>query len=136
MRDLANLEYKLGEVETAEEEIILFDIAYISGVAFEKGNVEHEQKLKELKKFYEEKIKEITSKGITVEDCNHYIHLYLEAEANVLAGQEYTIDSNQMKRADLEQIRKGRIWWENRKAQIENGTTNGIQFFQVCPHEF
>ena len=79
---------------------------------------------------------EILNTKITVQECERYIRLYLEAEEAVLKGQEYTIDGQNLKRADLEQIRKGRIWWENKKAQIESGTGEGIRFFQIVPHEF
>lgn len=135
MRNLAELEEKLLEIETAEEEIILHGVAYVAGIPFEKGKEEDARKLQELKSLYEKKIKEICNKEMTAEDCNYYIRLYLEAEQAVLAGQEYTIDGQNMRRADLDKIRKGRIWWENKKEQIENNTT-GIQVFQICPNEF
>ena len=94
------------------------------------------KKLADLKEYYKKKIDEILNTKITVQECERYIRLYLEAEEAVLKGQEYTIDGQNLKRADLEQIRKGRIWWENKKAQIESGTGEGIRFFQIVPHEF
>lgn len=136
MRDLGSFQNKLEEIEAAEEELLLYDEAYISGVRFERNNEEDMKKIKVLKNFYENKISEILKKEITVEECERYIRLYLEAEATVLKGQEYTIDGDSMKRADLNQIRKGRIWWENKKAQLLNNTGDGIRFMQIVPTEY
>ena len=135
MRNLSELETKLRDIEDAEEQLILYDVAYVEGVEFRKTE-EDLQKLNELKKLYKKRINEITSTEITVEECNRYIRLYLEAEEAVLAGQEYTIDGQTMVRADLNKIRQGRIWWENKKAQLESGYSDGIRFMQIVPHEY
>ena len=136
MRNIASFENKLIEIEEAEEELILYDSAWVAGVEFLKENPNDMKKLDDLKEHYKKKIDEILNTKITVQECERYIRLYLEAEEAVLKGQEYTIDGQNLKRADLEQIRKGRIWWENKKAQIESGTGEGIRFFQIVPHEF
>ncbi|WP_339002108.1 hypothetical protein KST09_03290 [Fusobacterium animalis] len=136
MRNIASFENKLIEIEEAEEDIILYGSAWVAGVEFKKENPDDMKKLADLKEYYKKKIDEILNTKITVQECERYIRLYLEAEEAVLKGQEYTIDGQNLKRADLEQIRKGRIWWENKKAQIESGTGEGIRFFQIVPHEF
>ena len=136
MRNIASFENKLIEIEEAEEELILYGSAWVAGVEFLKENPADMKKLDDLKEHYKKKIDEILNTKITVQECERYIRLYLEAEEAVLKGQEYTIDGQNLKRADLEQIRKGRIWWENKKAQIESGTGEGIRFFQIVPHEF
>lgn len=136
MRNIASFENKLIEIEEAEEELILYGSAWVAGVEFLKENPADMKKLADLKEHYKKKIDEILNTKITVQECERYIRLYLEAEEAVLKGQEYTIDGQNLKRADLEQIRKGRIWWENKKAQIESGTGEGIRFFQIVPHEF
>ena len=136
MRNIASFENKLIEIEEAEEELILYGSAWVAGVEFLKKNPNDMKKLDDLKEHYKKKIDEILNTKITVQECERYIRLYLEAEEAVLKGQEYTIDGQNLKRADLEQIRKGRIWWENKKAQIESGTGEGIRFFQIVPHEF
>ena len=136
MRNIASFENKLIEIEEAEEDLILHGSAWIAGVEFLKANPDDMKKLDDLKEHYKKKIDEILNTKITVQECERYIRLYLEAEEAVLKGQEYTIDGQNLKRADLEQIRKGRIWWENKKAQIESGTGEGIRFFQIVPHEF
>lgn len=136
MRNIASFENKLLEIEEAEEDLILHGSAWVAGVEFLKENPNDMEKLSELKKYYKKKIEEILNTKITVQECERYIRLYLEAEEAVLKGQEYTIDGQNLKRADLEQIRKGRIWWENKKAQVANGTGDGIRFFQIVPHEF
>lgn len=136
MRNIASFENKLIEIEEAEEDLILYGSAWVAGVEFLKENPADMKKLANLKEHYKKKIDEILNTKITVQECERYIRLYLEAEEAVLKGQEYTIDGQNLKRADLEQIRKGRIWWENKKAQIESGTGEGIRFFQIVPHEF
>ena len=136
MRNIASFENKLIEIEEAEEDLILYGSAWVAGIEFLKENPADMKKLADLKEHYKKKIDEILSTKITVQECERYIRLYLEAEEAVLKGQEYTIDGQNLKRADLEQIRKGRIWWENKKAQIESGTGEGIRFFQIVPHEF
>ena len=136
MRNIASFENKLIEIEEAEEDLILYGSAWVAGVEFLKENSADMKKLADLKEHYKKKIDEILNTKITVQECERYIRLYLEAEEAVLKGQEYTIDGQNLKRADLEQIRKGRIWWENKKAQIESGTGEGIRFFQIVPHEF
>ena len=136
MRNIASFENKLIEIEEAEEDLILHGSAWVTGVEFLKENPDDMKKLADLKEHYKKKIDEILNTKITVQECERYIRLYLEAEEAVLKGQEYTIDGQNLKRADLEQIRKGRIWWENKKSQIENGTGEGIRFFQIVPHEF
>ena len=136
MRNIASFENKLIEIEEAEEDLILYGSAWVAGVEFLKENLDDMKKLDDLKEHYKKKIDEILNTKITVQECERYIRLYLEAEEAVLKGQEYTIDGQNLKRADLEQIRKGRIWWENKKAQIESGTGEGIRFFQIVPHEF
>jgi hypothetical protein len=136
MRNVASFESKLLEIEEAEEDLILYGSAWVAGVKFLKSNPDDMKKLEELKEHYQKKVNEILDTKITAQECERYIRLYLEAEEAVLKGQEYTIDGQNLKRADLEQIRKGRIWWENKKAQIESGTGEGIRFFQIVPHEF
>ena len=136
MRNIASFENKLIEIEEAEEDLILYGSVWVAGVEFLKENPADMKKLADLKEHYKKKIDEILNTKITVQECERYIRLYLEAEEAVLKGQEYTIDGQNLKRADLEQIRKGRIWWENKKAQIESGTGEGIRFFQIVPHEF
>ena len=136
MRNISSFENKLIEIEEAEEDLILYGSAWVAGVEFLKENPDDMKKLADLKEHYKKKIDEILNTKITVQECERYIRLYLEAEEAVLKGQEYTIDGQNLKRADLEQIRKGRIWWENKKSQIESGTGEGIRFFQIVPHEF
>ena len=136
MRNVASFESKILEIEEAEEDLILYGYAWVAGVKFLKSNPDDMKKLEELKEHYQKKVNEILDTKITAQECERYIRLYLEAEEAVLKGQEYTIDGQNLKRADLEQIRKGRIWWENKKAQIESGTGEGIRFFQIVTHEF
>ena len=92
MRNIASFENKLIEIEEAEEDLILHGSAWVAGVEFLKENPDDMKKLADLKEHYKKKIDEILNTKITVQECERYIRLYLEAEEAVLKGQEYTID--------------------------------------------
>lgn len=49
------------------------------------------------------------------------INLYIEAEKAVLTGKEYRIGTRELRREDLEEIRKGRMEWEYRLKAFKNG---------------
>ena len=87
MRNIASFENKLIEIEEAEEELILYGSAWVAGVEFLKKNPNDMKKLDDLKEHYKKKIDEILNTKITVQECERYIRLYLEAEEAVLKGQ-------------------------------------------------
>jgi len=46
---------------------------------------------------------------------------YLDAEQKVLAGQEYSIGTRRLKRADLAEIRAGIDYWQQKVNELANG---------------
>lgn len=61
------------------------------------------------------------------------LNLYYEAEIAVLSGQEYTIDSCTLKRADLGQIRKAINDLEKTIEELESGGKR--KTFRVVPRD-
>jgi hypothetical protein len=59
--------------------------------------------------------------GITLAQAEAKLALYLEAEEKVLGGQEYTIGSRSLKRADLAEIRSGITYWNGKVNELSNG---------------
>ena len=59
--------------------------------------------------------------GITLAQAEAQLALYLAAEQKVLAGQEYTIGTRSLKRADLGEIRSGIDYWNAKVQQLQNG---------------
>lgn len=122
--DLSTCEEKLREVAQAEEDLIL-------GKAYINGTEVTAEKIKELKSLWERRQKEILEKPITVETCNRYIHLYLEAEKAVLAAKEYTIDGQVLKRENLKDISRARENWEGKRDLLKAGDEGGTKFYRV-----
>lgn len=56
--------------------------------------------------------------GITLEQAEAQLALYLEAETKVLAKQEYEIAGRKMTFADLEAIQAGIRVWEDRVQRL------------------
>jgi hypothetical protein len=56
--------------------------------------------------------------GITLENAQAQLDLYLEAERAVLLNQEYEIAGRRLKRADLESIQIGIKSWDARVKQL------------------
>lgn len=50
--------------------------------------------------------------GIDLTTATARLQLYLDAEAAILANQEYTIGGRRLKRADLAEVRKGVLYWD------------------------
>ena len=60
--------------------------------------------------------------GITLEDAEAQLALYLEAEAKVLSGQSYEIAGRKLTRADLRSIQEGISTWD---ARVKSLSTAG-----------
>lgn len=65
--------------------------------------------------------------AITLEQAQAKLAEYLAAESAVLSGQDYTIGSRRLRRADLPEIRAGRREWEAKVGALENGGTGGMR---------
>jgi hypothetical protein len=59
--------------------------------------------------------------GITQADAETRLAEYMTAEQKVLAGQEYTIGTRSLKRADLETIREGIQYWNGEVQRLSRG---------------
>ena len=56
--------------------------------------------------------------GITLEQAQAKLDLYLAAEEAVLTGQEYEIAGRKLRRADMESIQQGIKIWDNRVKEL------------------
>lgn len=128
IHDLSYCEEMLRDIAQAEEELILHDTAYINGVEITEANKE---KLIALKELWKKRRKEILNQEITVELCDRYIKLYLEAEEEILKSQSYTIDGQMLTRANLNDIVRQRKNWENQKETLLSGEGNERRIYRL-----
>lgn len=128
IHDLSYIEEMLRDIAQAEEDLILRDRAHISGMEITEDNKE---KLTQLKKLWEDRKKELLNQEITVEVCDRYIRLYLEAEEEILKAQSYTIDGRTLTRADLNSIVRHRRNWENQKQILLSGEGNERRIYSL-----
>lgn len=63
--------------------------------------------------------------GITLAIATARLQLYLDAEAAILARQEYRIGDRVMKFADLAEVRTGVELWNRRVQQLNATASNG-----------
>lgn len=63
--------------------------------------------------------------GITQEQAEAQLALYLEAEEKVLSGQSYEIAGRKLQRADLESIQAGITLWDRRVREIVARSSTG-----------
>ena len=125
-------EERTAEYLEAEEDIVLYGYCYIRGERFEAEDIE---KIKNAKKLWEERKKELLNKKLTVEDCKRMILLCREAEEGVLAGKEYEIDGRKLTRTDLSEILKLKKYYETEMERIEAGLEKGRYAYRIMPYE-
>jgi hypothetical protein len=65
--------------------------------------------------------------AITLAQAQAKLAEYLAAESAVLSGQDYSIGSRRLRRADLPEIRAGRKEWEAKVNALEDGGTGGMR---------
>jgi len=53
--------------------------------------------------------------------------LYIEAEKAILTGQEYSIGSQKLRRADLPSVAKQRKYWHDEVMMLEGRNKNRVQ---------
>lgn len=61
--------------------------------------------------------------GITLEQAEAQLALYLAAEQKVLSGQSYEIAGRKLTRADLSSIREGVDTWDARVKSLEQSAS-------------
>lgn len=69
--------------------------------------------------------------GITLSQAQDKLDAYMAAEDAVLTGQEYSIGSKRLTRADLKDIRAGIAMWEQRVIRLASG--GGIRLRRAVP---
>lgn len=129
---LLECEERIAEYLEAEEDIALYGYCYIRGEKFEAANLEN---IKNARKLWEDRKKELLSKKLTVEDCQRMIHLCREAEEAVLAGKEYEIDGRKLTRIDLSEILKLKKYYETEMERIEAGLQKGRYAYRIMTYE-
>lgn len=130
---LRECEEKLKELNTAEDEIILYGYAHIDG---EKLKNEDISKLTLLKEKYTKLKDEIISKPLTIADCSRMIKLCIEAEESVLAGKEYELEGRKLVRADLAEILRLKTYYQKEKERLEQGLSTGSRIRSIIPTGF
>lgn len=63
--------------------------------------------------------------GITLATAEARLQLYLDAEAAILARQEYRIGDRMMKFADIAEVRAGVELWDRRVQELSSSSTTG-----------
>jgi len=58
--------------------------------------------------------------GITLSIASARLAEYLDAELAILGGQEYSIGSRRLKRADLAEVRAGILLWDQRVKELSS----------------
>ncbi len=61
--------------------------------------------------------------GITLAQAEAKLVLWMAAEDAVASGQEYTIGSRSLKRADLKEVREQLQYWDGKVKELSRGTT-------------
>lgn len=70
--------------------------------------------------------------GITLADAEAKLATWLAAEEKIANGQEYTIGSRTLKRADLADVRESITYWDGKVKQLSRGST-GIRIRGATP---
>ena len=70
--------------------------------------------------------------GITLEQAQAQLNLYLDAEAKVLSGQRVRLGDKDITRADLDFVQKGVATWNQRVIQLSR-TTTGLRVLEAIP---
>ena len=130
---LRECEEKLEELNTAEDEIILYGYTHIDGEKLEEKDL---TKVKLLKEKYTKLKEEIIAKPLTIADCSRMIKLCIEAEESVLAGKEYELEGRKLVRADLAEILRLKTYYQKEKERLEQGLPTGSRLRSVIPIGF
>ena len=74
--------------------------------------------------------------GWTLEEAQRRLQMFLDAEEAILVGnQAYTIADRSYTRADLDEIRKGILYWLNEVDRLEAGVARGLIFHNTRINE-
>ena len=62
--------------------------------------------------------------GITLQEAQKHLTLWLEAESEIATSQSYTIGTRTLTRANLKEVREQIKFWQNKVAELENLARN------------
>lgn len=71
----------------------------------------------------------------TLEDARVMLATWLEAERAVATGQEYSIGTRRLKRADLSMIADRIKFWRGEVAKLESGRKGGCRVMRAVPRD-
>ena len=71
----------------------------------------------------------------TLEEAQGMLATWLEAERAVATGQEYSIGTRRLKRADLSEIAERIKFWRDEVAKLESGRKGGRRVFRAVPRD-
>lgn len=71
--------------------------------------------------------------GITLADAEAKLALWMTAETAVAGGQEYTIGSRNLRRANLAEIREQIGYWNSWVQKLSRGGSGGMRVRGVTP---
>jgi hypothetical protein len=71
--------------------------------------------------------------GITLEQAQKHLNLWLEAETEIATSQSYRIGSRTLYRADLRQVREQIIYWQNKVNQLSRRGRNRV--YRAVPRD-
>lgn len=72
------------------------------------------------------------STGLTLEEAQIRYREYLAAEQAVLLGQEYELSNGEkLKRENLDRIRKGMQYWEDKCNEINSKTSSVLGIYPI-----
>lgn len=73
---------------------------------------------------------------ISLDEARQTLSLWLSAERAVASGQEYTIGSRHLKRADLSDITERIRFWRAEVARMEAGRGAGMRVLRAVPRDW
>lgn len=73
--------------------------------------------------------------GITLNDAQEMLDLWLEAERAVTTGQSYKIGTRSLTRADVSDIASRISFWRNEVERLENGHGRGARVLRAVPRD-
>lgn len=69
--------------------------------------------------------------GITLEQAQTKLTLWLEADDLVATGQGYSIEGRSLTRADAEEIRENITFWDNKVKELTENAGGGLITSQI-----
>lgn len=71
--------------------------------------------------------------GLTLDTAQSQLDLWIAADAAVASGQEYTIGSRHLRRADAKEITAKIDYWQSQLQKLSRGGSGGIRVRGITP---